>query len=356
MILPASLLHPVSASQPCGTDLAFSSEFDAIARARQYDDPSLDQGAWVVALKEADWPFVAARCAQLLEGTSKDLRLAVWLTEALAKTGHLRGLGDGLRVVAGLCQQFWSGLYPPADDGDHEQRSGNLFWLSSRLPQLLRELALTEDGEFALRDFEAARQRAPATGNAPAPDWGSATVKPVGPLPAQLDAARRANSPAYTAALVADLDDCLAALAQLEQASDARLGEHGPGFSAAREQLHAMLHLIGPRQGQGQAPDPDPDQGGAATGLAAAGADAAPHTAGLAGLASRQQALAQLRQVARYFRHAEPHSPVAYLADKAADWGELPLHVWLRAVVKDAALIAQLEDMLGSAPLDARRD
>ncbi len=64
-------------------------------------------------------------------------------------------------------------------------------------------------------------------------------------------------------------------------------------------------------------------------------------------LQSREQALAQLRAVAAFFRRTEPHSPVAYLADKAALWGEQPLHVWLRGVVKDDAVCLQLEEMLG---------
>ena len=39
-----------------------------------------------------------------------------------------------------------------------------------------------------------------------------------------------------------------------------------------------------------------------------------------------------------------------YLAEKAAKWGELPLHEWLRAVVKDPAQIAQLDELLGANP------
>ena len=57
--------------------------------------------------------------------------------------------------------------------------------------------------------------------------------------------------------------------------------------------------------------------------------------------------LAQLRAVAEFFRRTEPHSPVAYLADKAAHWGEQPLHVWLRALVKDETAVARIEEMLG---------
>jgi type VI secretion system protein ImpA len=59
-------LAPISDAAPCGADLAFSPELDAIARARQFDDPSLAQGEWVRELKEADWCVVVVRCAGLL--------------------------------------------------------------------------------------------------------------------------------------------------------------------------------------------------------------------------------------------------------------------------------------------------
>ena len=40
----------------------------------------------------------------------------------------------------------------------------------------------------------------------------------------------------------------------------------------------------------------------------------------------------------------------SYLAEKAATWGELPLHEWLRAVIKDPAQSAQLDELLGAPP------
>jgi type VI secretion system protein ImpA len=64
-------------------------------------------------------------------------------------------------------------------------------------------------------------------------------------------------------------------------------------------------------------------------------------------LRTRAQALQQLRQVADFFRRTEPHSPVAYLADKAASWGEMPLHVWLKSVLKDESAMARFDELLG---------
>ena len=82
---------------------------------------------------------------------------------------------------------------------------------------------------------------------------------------------------------------------------------------------------------------------------APAGAASAP-VARVGALQTRAQALQQLHEVAAYFRRTEPHSPVAYLAEKAARWGDLPLHAWLRQVVKDDATLARLDDLLGVEP------
>jgi len=316
------LLAPVDDSQPCGEDLAFSPEVDAINRARQADDPSIDQGAWVTTLKEADWKFVAKECVNLIARRSKDLQLAVWLVEAGAKTGGMRGLADGLFLLAALCERYWEHLYPALDDGV-EQRIGNLCWIAARAPQLILDVAVTEDSAFPMHRAEAA--------NAAGPD-----------VVAELDIARRRSSRAFYESLLSDCELCEAALAQLEQAIDARLQDDGPGFTAAKAALQTMLHFVRPLAVDAAGAKAVASVQGNSTGGAAVAA-----SAGDSATTSRAQALAQLRAVADFFRRTEPHSPVAYLADKAAHWGEQPLHVWLRAVVKDDAAFAQFEDLLG---------
>jgi type VI secretion system protein ImpA len=319
------LLAPISDSHPCGEDLAFSSELDAIAKARQADDPSIEQGAWVTALKEADWKFVAAGCAKLINTRSKDLRLAVWLAEASAKTSGLRGLGDSLLVVAALCERYWDDVYPLPDEGGYEQRIGNLCWIAARAPHLAREMALTEGAGFSMIDFEFARSRPAGEGEGQ-----------------DLEGARRRTSRSFYQALLEDSAHCVAAIGELERVVDERLGADGPGFTAAKAALQDVIHFVTPfAREAGVAPE--------GNALEEAATLAAPVQGAVAGgpLQTRAQALAQLRAVAEFFRRTEPHSPVAYLADKAANWGEQPLHVWLRGVVKDPGVFAQLEEMLG---------
>ena len=343
MFSAEQLLLPISNEQPAGVDLAFSPELDAITLARKFDDPTLDQGEWVADLKEADWDFVVRNCAGLLAGSSKDLRLAVWLTEAGTKRYHLRGMAEGLLVLAGLCEKFWDrGLFPEAEDGDQEQRIGNLSWILSRIPTLLREVPLTAGpgGAFSTIDFEAARRKA-SLGDTPKPQEG---VKL-----SDMDAARRNNSAAFCASFAVDAQDCLEALRKLERVVDARLGNDSPAFSTAREAVEAMLRVM--PANAGVAPTAVP----AASGAPAADSAMAPAMpAILAGppgaIATRAQAIEQLRAVAQFFRRSEPHSPVSYFADKAANAADQDLHSWLRSVVKDAGSLAHIEELLGVQP------
>lgn len=345
----AQLLTPISTAQVCGEDISFSSEVDEIVKARLADDPTLEQGEWVVALKEADWPFVATRCAALIESRSKDLRLAVWLAEAHAKTRSFRGLGDGFALLAGLCSRYWDGLHPAIEEGDIEQRVGNLYWLLSRTPQLVKEIPVTEDGTVSMASFDAARQRVNAASAAAlnAQGWDMPPLAAGGPGLAELDAERRRNSAQFNDSLLADARYCYASLVELERAVDAQLGADGPGFGAARE---ALLNAIGfieplatPPGAEEGAGNGGPLDGGGIDGANARRAAAGPPQ-------NRAQALAQLRLVADFFRRTEPHSPIAYLAEKAAGWGELPLHLWLRVVLKEPGAIAQMDELLGTAP------
>ncbi|VXA91951.1 type VI secretion system protein TssA [Massilia sp. 9I] len=317
------LLVPISMDRPCGEDLAFSPEFDAINRARQADDPSIEQGAWVTTLKEADWKFVSKRCTELMETRSKDLQLAVWLAEASAKMGGLPGLADSLRLLAALCERYWEDVHPLPDEDGHERRIGNLAWIAARIAPLVKEVPLAEG--VTMMAWEAARARGPEA-------------------VAELEAARAKTPMTARQALGAAAEDCLAALAELERVVDDRLGADGPSFGAGRAALRDFADMAAPSTPQGAvAAQPV----GAAPSMPVVVASSAAVRVIDGPLQSREQALAQLRSVAEFFRRTEPHSPVAYLAEKAARWGEQPLHAWLRSVIKDDASLARLEDLLG---------
>ncbi len=342
-----TLLTPLSDTAPSGEDLSFSTAFDQIAELRREEDPTLDQGEWVRPLKTADWPAVQAQCADLLSTRSKDLRLAMWLAEAAALTQGYPGLQQGLQLCAQLSERFWDSLHPQADEGDMEQRVGNIGWFLGRVVTLAQVAPVTQarSGHHSLQQLQAARALQATIDRNP--------DKPV-QLPAEAVTLERFNRALKDTPKTAVLDTlqtlqaCLSALADWQRVVDAHLGVNGPSFVAAREAIEAAVHEVQRLAREVGAAPADvaagtPEHGGAV------GAGAAPQAAG-GPLRSREQALAQLREVAVYFRGTEPHSPVAYLAEKAVRWGEMPLHVWLRAVVKDANALAHLEDLLGTEP------
>ncbi|MFN7693908.1 MAG: type VI secretion system protein TssA [Burkholderiales bacterium] len=338
-----ALLLPISDAAPAGSDLAFSPAFDAIAEMRREDDPTLSQGDWVTELKVADWPGVIRECEGLLKNQSKDLRVAGWWADAAARVHGIQGLADGLLLNAELLGRFWDHVHPMLDHGDAEERIGNLSWLLTRIEALAHAVPVVQIARqrLGLRDVEAARLRA-------AEPTVSGDERPT--LVAIQRAVAQLGSQAFDTQLNA-MQQAQEALQRLQAEADARFGRDGPGFAGARKALEAAmdaLKRLGRDSGLGTSAAPvaaDETHDSSAP----AGAASAP-VARVGALQTRAQALQQLHEVAAYFRRTEPHSPVAYLAEKAARWGDLPLHAWLRQVVKDDATLARLDDLLGVEP------
>lgn len=353
-----TLLQPISDEAPCGEDLSFAPEIDQLQEMLREDDATLDQGAWVHALKQADWPGAVALSSELLAHRSKDLRVAAWLTLALARTAGFTGLAQGLRVVEGLCANYWADIHPQPEDGDYEARIGNLSWLLKQVQTLANTLPLLKDDalQFGAAEIDFALQR---------PDTLNDEGKPV------LEVIQKLQATTAEPWLQESLQGVEAALEQLqvlEQRLNDLLADDAPGFAQARAALdkardmaqrHAVSRGLRPQSssassGTTSAPQDQPavdtstSPGNASDTWLPEPRLVAPQT--------RAQALEQLRIVAAFFRRTEPHSPVAYLADKAAKWGEMPLHEWLRLVVKDTNALDQIEELLDTTPVTRPED
>lgn len=353
------LLQPLSGGAgECGEDMMFSAEFDAIREARRHDDPSLAQGEWVTELKEADWATVIRRGGALLAGRTKDIRLAVWMTEALAKTRGLAGLADGWTLVAHLCENYWDSVHPQPDEGDLELRIGNLDWLVAQSARLVREVPLTASakGHFSLADLESARATAAVVERNPL--QAEELLSSARVTMEQFEAARRDTAAAHFTQSMAEAGRAQAAVGALRATLDGLLGADAPAFGPLGEALEDVAQAL--RRYATDAGVPAATDAASARGPAPAH-DPAPLAAVSAGpaaggtITSREQAIRQLSEVAAYFKRTEPHSPVAYLAEKAARWGAMSLHEWLRSVVKDDTALSHVEELLGvDAPRELR--
>ncbi|MDN8012050.1 type VI secretion system protein TssA [Burkholderia multivorans] len=362
------LLTPISDASPTGDDLLFSNEFDAIQEARRYDDPTLDQGEWVTEIKEADWGLVVERATDLLRTRTKDLRVAVWLTEALALEDGITGLTEGYALLEGLCREYWETVHPLPEGEDVEYRLGNVAWLAGRTAELLRGIPMTDGAAnaFTTLDWEVAQHVAQAIKRDPEHADDIARGKP---SVEQIDASRRVTPIAFYATLLANLKAFEFALDAFEDTLVARAGDAAPSFRQTRDAFETVYRLAerfareqgytGSAPHKEAAPAAQPERIEPSFGtpiqteethVQSQTAPRPPATQTIAGIQNRAQAVDQLRAVARYFRQTEPHSPVAYLADKAAEWADMPLHKWLESVVKDDGSLSHIRELLGVRP------
>jgi type VI secretion system protein ImpA len=160
-LLSDDLLDPISPEEPAGTNLRWLPEWDRIKEARQSED-GLQAGKWAKKdPRSANWPLALELTTTLLRQRSKDLQLAMWLTEANSKLNGFAGLRDGLRLVRELMVRFWdAGLYPVIEDGP-EDRAGPFDWLNEKVTDSVLAIPITRrssDGDdYSLTDLRDAR-------------------------------------------------------------------------------------------------------------------------------------------------------------------------------------------------------
>ncbi len=349
----SALLEPISGDDICGVDLSFSNVFDEIREARRRDDPTLAQGEWESDLKTAQWPLVKQMCEETLSCQSKDMQIVAWYTEAMTCLKGFEGLALGLSVMEGLLNDFWEFCYPTYDPDDLEERAGKIEWLNNQMPRVIREIPLTDRGSGAyswLKWEESRRIDNLGLKDQAAREQAIARGKLSGEV---FDKAVQASGRVYYEKLHACIREAVIAANTLAQRVDERFGLDAPSLKELIQAVRACDELVSKlieRLG-GFAPGIDPSaaiqapklrvQPGAAQ---VAFGSSPPATVGL--IVNRSDAIRALREVAAYFRHNEPHSPVALLAERAAGWAEMPLEKWLASVIKDQSTLGQLRELL----------
>lgn len=339
------LLAPISDDAPAGVWLRFEPVYDEIKRLREEEDAGLPQGVWQRELKRADWPAVAELCAQVLEGASKDLQVAAWLTEAWIRVHGFPGLERGARLLAGLCRGFWPDLYPPLEGDDLDARLAPIVWAAERLALPLKRVPVTaptgedtppygwQDWEDGLHLGNLARMDPAAAAKAEergmVPQTRFLVSVSLTPAPRLVETSR-------------EVAGALAALVDLEAALRDLCGAAAPSLSTLRNVLTAIQSFVSRvLEERGEA------------GFAPAGSDPeeidvpAPARPASAAILSRAEAFQRLSEAADYLLRTEPHSPVPYLVRRAITWGNLSLAELLAELLQKNADLSTLYTLLG---------
>lgn len=327
-LTPDAILAPFSNGDGAGHNLSQieNSPFDIIQEARRQDD-DLPQGVWQSKRKQADWDQVVALCQETLVTKSKDMRLLVWLVEALAQRDGFAALAPGLSLLEQFCRAFWHNMHPMMDeDGDLSARTNTIALLNSHLPRILHAWPITQSGyaepvRYNWGDYETARLYQ-ARGAA-----GSDTI-----TTAAFQSSAAATPVTQLEQLYQEIKDGLVALEGLDSFLDDVCGREAPSLMALKSMLGDIagwLHAVLP-EAQPIEPEPEP-MSAAYAGEADTMTPPTPavtHRDGATSgpIANRDDAYRRLAEVADYLMRVEPHSPAPYVLRRVLAWGRMPLH------------------------------
>ena len=298
---------------------------DARSEARAQErsaesDPAADAGV------PAQWKTVRDLAAEALRDRTKDVEIAVWLTESLTRSHGLNGLAEASAILAGLVERFWNeGLFPSPDEADPDGRLIAITGLSGlerngSLVQPLQKTVLfhlADGSPLALWQYERSREVAGtppvAGGHQPTttlPEFGAVAAAADGVGQAALRELGRQVS--HAAGAWAHLETVLARVVAPGAApSTGRVAE-------ILERLRTTVerHVTADRPELAAAEGEEPGRG---VHSAEPRLDAA---------VTRDGLLGQMADLARLFRRLEPNSPISYTLEEAVrranlSWPEL---------------------------------
>lgn len=350
----AALLAPIPGDKPAGESVQYSGVYDEIREARRADD-TLTKGEWEREPKVAEWPKVVDLATAALANKTKDLQIAAWLVEALAYFHGFTGLRDGLKLVRGLHEQYWDTLYPEMEEGDLDGRANAIGAMDTRLDLPLKSVPLTKSGS----DFNYSYIQWEESTKFEIPEnlenLDAEAIERFNALQAEAEAANKTTGEAWRKGknatrrvfyeeTFAVLNESWDEFQALDKVMDEKFGTQTPGLGTLKKTLDSIRTLVEKLVKEKRVLEPDPvldaQIGTTGGGEAQAGSAGGP-------LQGRAEALRQLAEVAQFFQRTEPHSPVAYLVQRAIKWGQMPLELWLEEVIKDGATLGQVKETLG---------
>jgi len=345
------LLRPIPGDNPAGAYLRYEGTYDRIQEARREDDPTLPQGVWERTLKKADWKSVRTICTEALETRSKDLQIAVWLTEALLHQEGFAGAREGIRLLTELCDRFWDDLYPEIAEDDMESRISPFVWMNEKLSLKLRlipitnPLSATDAVPHTFADWENASmleklaakdrnlaEKAELEGKITRAKFlGSVMFSPTSFYSVQLE----------------DLTETLRLLALLNRFLDEKCGRNAPALNQFRNAAESIQRLTNTflqekleKESDDDPPEDEYDEEGHKR-------EKGSREKSVMSIRNRAEAYRMLSAAADYLLIHEPHSPTPYLVKRAVSWGHMSLTELLHELIADEHDLQQILKLLG---------
>ncbi|EOL9001846.1 type VI secretion system protein TssA [Cronobacter sakazakii] len=333
-----TLLAPVSPEQPCGENLEYDADYQAMEQASQ-GKAEQQFGDTIIPAEPADWTKVEKLALSLLERT-KDLRVMLALTHAWTKRRGLPGYADGLLLIQEALTRYWEPLYPLLEEygeKDPFYRINALAGLGdkSSLTSTLRTATLLRSNgdEITLRDAQSLLDNSKSE----CPGYP-------GGRPRLVDELARGGQPGIEAIV-----QIHARLETIRTILVSHLGESGVPEMEQLQKLTSIVALAC-QSGEAQAPQElqDPD-------VQAENAPAATTTSAPARvvetdwrnvqLQTRDDAQLMLEKVKQYFARHEPSHPAPLMIERVQRLIEMNFMDLIRDLAPDS--VHQVENIFG---------
>jgi type VI secretion system protein ImpA len=300
------LLSPISGAEPSGANLEYDPAFGALEKAAQ-GKPEQRMGESIVPSEPPDWSSVQEQCLELF-GRTRDLRVAVHLTNALLERSGYPGFGEGLAVVHGLLSRFWPTVHPELDHEDADDPTMRITALSAlAAPALLLRLRSAPIvqaralGVVTLRDVQALSGQVPVAGSVPTLD------------PATIEAVFQEVELGALEAVAAALGQCSASLAGIDMVFETNTGGHGPDLTELSRLVREASKAVAPRlearraaarpvdaEAENEVSPGHGDRGGTLSGE----------------IRSREDVVRAIDKINAYYARFEPTSPLPLLLER----------------------------------------
>ncbi len=336
-----SLLEPLPGKNTSGEALRYTDVYDKIKEARREEDETLPQGIWKANLKKADWDRVDHLCQEALKTKSKDLQIALWLTEARLRLEGIGGLAQGLELILGLTQTYWDSFYPSKNGKDYELRKSLYNWINERLSDEIQLIPINlptdkAPSSYHLLDLNEANRLThlskKSSEEAPSLDESRPSLS-------KISLSMDLTPLSYYHQMDINCTLALKNTTSLEEELRLHLEEDTPTFHRLKEKIESVqrfvLHFLETRREQKKE---DKTMSSTAPLLPK---ESAPNS-----IESREKAYALLGEIAAYLERIEPHSPTPYLIHRAISWGDMNLSQVVSTIMNEDGDVSLLLDIL----------
>jgi len=329
MVALEELLQPVSEAMPCGDDLSYDANFQAVETMIRGTPETQFSDA-----KPPEWKQVRSCCLDLLT-RSKDLRIALILAVAELELNGIAGFTESLALLKGLLEKYWSDLHPqldPAENYDPLQRMNLIasiampigsFGDDFRILERLRAAPLCDSiqmGSHSLSDILKAEKPVAEDGK-PAPDM------------AQIEAAFRDSKPDRLTLLYHAINRSIDSVEAIDVLLTNTVGaKNAPDLtrlSADLVSIQKRLKTYLPVTTTQVFPEDT-----AALPENSSHSNSMPLSVGE--IASRDDVVRALQRICQYYAQAEPSSPVPLILKRALRLAEMDFMQIIREMAPEA--------------------